>query len=206
MCCQPNGAMRANRPVGYYLPVGPQLLHGPAAVFGVPEDHRGRRGIRTSGSVPLDATGAVPDLPVPVEEQRAGQGDPRLSLVEPSVRAAAQRRVGDPIDRAQGALIAPDLGTLADARTVTGARTEQGRRRRQLRTGRPRGSPVRSSRPRCPAAPATATPGGRPRAGHRLRRWPLPGTHHGGRTGLCRCECAIGGGSADTGWSPPFRP
>jgi len=73
--------------------LGAKLGNGVAEVDGVPEDDGGDREVEAGGTVALVFEGAVPDLPVTMEKQGAGERVSGLALVEPGVGTASERRI-----------------------------------------------------------------------------------------------------------------
>ena len=84
----------AQQAIGQLFALGPQLGHGAAQVDGVPEDDGRDRQIQARRPVALVFEGAVPDLALAMEKQRAGQRVAGLAFIEAGVAPAPQRRIG----------------------------------------------------------------------------------------------------------------
>ena len=78
--------------IGQSFGLGAKLGNRVAEVDGVPDDG-GDREVEARGTVALVFEGAIPDLPVTMEKQGAGERVSGLALVEPGVGTASERRI-----------------------------------------------------------------------------------------------------------------
>jgi hypothetical protein len=79
--------------VGQSFGLGAKLSNGVAEVDRIPEDDCGNGEVEARGAVALAFEGAVPDLPVTMKKQGAGERVSGLALVEPGVGTASERRI-----------------------------------------------------------------------------------------------------------------
>src|SRR5450755_3853874 len=84
--------------------LGAEVLDGPVEIDGVPVDDGGGEQAEARCAETLVLEGTVADFPLAVEEDGPAQRVAGLALVEAGMAAFAQGRVGQPLQREQGAL------------------------------------------------------------------------------------------------------